>query len=87
VLHGFRASIGTMANLTLVIDDALLKRAREEALRSNTSVNALVRDFLNRYVDSRSRRLEALAHFEEVASSCNSCSEGPWDRASLNERR
>ena len=75
-----------MANLTLVIDDALLKRAREEALRSNTSVNALVRDFLNRYVDARSRRLDALAHFEEIGGSCESSSEGPWDRASLNER-
>jgi hypothetical protein len=34
-----------MANLTLVIDDDLLQRARQEALRSKTSVNALVRDF------------------------------------------
>lgn len=75
-----------MANLTLVIDDALLKRAREEALRANTSVNALVRDFLHRYVDARSRRLEALADFEAVASSSNSCSDGPWSRASLHDR-
>lgn len=33
-----------MASLTLSIDDALLQRAREAALRENTSVNALVRD-------------------------------------------
>ena len=39
-----------MANLTLAIDESLLQRAREAALRDNTSVNALVRDFLGRYV-------------------------------------
>ena len=45
-----------MANLTVAIDDALLQRAREAAVRENTSVNALVRDFLSRYVDARSQR-------------------------------
>ncbi|MCX5947702.1 MAG: hypothetical protein NTY67_05825 [Cyanobacteria bacterium] len=56
-----------MANLTLAIDDVLLQRARE-ALRQNTSVNALVRDFLGRDVDERSRRLEALELFDAVAA-------------------
>jgi hypothetical protein len=75
-----------MANLTLVVDDALLKQAREAALRENTSVNAVVREFLARYVDARSRRLEALARFEAVAVSSQSCSEGPWSRDALHER-
>jgi hypothetical protein len=75
-----------MANLTLVVDDALLKQAREAALRENTSVNAVVREFLARYVDARSRRLEALARFEAVAASAQSCSEGPWSRDALHER-
>ena len=57
-----------MANLTLALDDALLQRAREAALRENTSVNAMVRDFLSRYVEGRSRRLEALSRFEAVAA-------------------
>jgi hypothetical protein len=48
-----------MANLTLVIDDDLPQRARQAALKENRSVNALVRYFLGRYVDARSRRLEA----------------------------
>jgi hypothetical protein len=75
-----------MANLTLVVDDALLKQAREAALRENTSVNAVVREFLARYVDARSRRLEALARFEAVAASSQSCSEGPWSRDALHKR-
>ncbi len=76
-----------MANLTLALDDALLQKAREAAIRDNTSVNALVREFLTRYVDARSRRLEALARFEAVAAGSQSASEGPWRRESLHERR
>ena len=76
-----------MANLTLAIDDALLKQAREAALQQNTSVNALVRDFLERSVDAKSRRLEALARFEQIAASASSASDQPWSRDSLHERR
>ena len=75
-----------MANLTLSIDDALLQRARQAALRENTSVNALVRDFLERYVDARTRRLQALAAFEAVADASHSVSSGPWSRDTLHER-
>ena len=38
-----------MANLTLAIDDYVLKRARLKAVRESTSVNAVVRDYLARY--------------------------------------
>lgn len=75
-----------MANLTLSLDDTLLQRARQAALRENTSVNALVRDFLSRYVDARSRRLQALEALEAVAERTTSRSEGPWTRESLHER-
>jgi len=66
-----------MANFTLTIDDALLQWARQEAMRNNTSVNPLVREFLSSYVDARSRRLEALARFEAVASGSASSSTSP----------
>lgn len=69
-----------MASLTLVIDDDLLQRARQEALRSKTSVNPLVRDVLRQYVDARTRRLAALA------SGSESFSPEPWTRESLHER-
>jgi hypothetical protein len=75
-----------MANLTLSLDDALLQRAREAALRENTSVNALVRDYLSRYVDARSRRLQVLDAFDVVADRSNSSSQTPWSRESLHER-
>lgn len=75
-----------MANLTLAIDESLLQRAREAALRENTSVNALVRDFFGRYVEARSRRIEALDQFEAVARGSHSASKEAWSRASLHER-
>ncbi len=40
-----------MANLTLAIDDELLKRARRRALERGTSVNALLRDYLQAFAD------------------------------------
>ncbi len=35
-----------MANLTVTIDDELLKRARVRAIEQGTSVNSLVREYL-----------------------------------------
>jgi hypothetical protein len=75
-----------MANLTLAIDDALLQRAREAALREHTTVNALVREFLVGYVQARSRRLEALDRFEAVATSSHSASRAPLARDELHDR-
>jgi len=75
-----------VANLTLAIDDALLQRAREAALRENTTVNALVRQFLGRYLHARSRRLEALDRFEAAAAASHSASPAPWCRDELHDR-
>ena len=61
-----------MANLTLAIDDELLQKAKQQAVKERTSVNALIRNYLSRYVDSCSRRLAALSAFETVASTVES---------------
>lgn len=75
-----------MANLTLSVDADLLQKAREAALREHTSVNAAVREFLVRYVDNRSRRLEAIDTLDAVAARHRSRSTGSWSRASLHAR-
>lgn len=75
-----------MANLTLSVDDAILQKAREAALRERTSVNALVRDYLIQYVDARSRRLDALDALDAVAKRSKSRSGGAWTRAELHRR-
>lgn len=40
-----------MTNLTLSIEEELLRRARIKALEEGTSVNALVREHLQRFVE------------------------------------
>lgn len=50
MLHVSCATLANVANLTLMIEDQLLKRARMRALEDGTSVNAVVREFLGRYV-------------------------------------
>ncbi len=53
-----------MANLTLQLDDEVLRRARIRALEINTSVNALVREYLTEFagtdpqVEARKRLLD-----------------------------
>ncbi len=62
-----------MANLTLSIDDELLKRARIRALEADTSVNALVRAYLEDFAMAhRSRR--AVDGFLEIARNSTACS-------------
>lgn len=40
-----------MTNLTIAIDEEVLRRARIRALEQGSSVNAVLREFLLRYVD------------------------------------
>lgn len=75
-----------MTNLTLSIDEALLQRAREIAVAERTSVNALVREYLERYVDSRARRLAALDALGAVAERAKARSTGTWSRDELHRR-
>ena len=74
-----------MANLTLAVDDAVLKRARQRALEEGTSVNAQVRAFLERYAGSRSGFEGFLALTEGLGARS-----GPggrdWRREDLHER-
>lgn len=75
-----------MANLTLSLDDNILQKAREVALRERTSVNALVRDYLAQYVDAKARRLEAIDVLDRVARRSKSRSTGSWSREELHQR-
>ena len=71
-----------MANVTLTIDEDLLRRARIRALEQGTSVNALVREYLDEYVGA-DRSREALRRFRERAERSTAASGGR--RASRDE--
>ena len=74
-----------MANLTLVIDDDVLRRARKRALDHGTSVNALLRQYLESYA-GRQERTVAMQRFLERAAAADVRSSGPWTREELHER-
>ncbi len=75
-----------MANLTLSLNNDVLQRAREAALREHTSVNALVREYLTRYADAKQRRLEAIDVLDELARRSHSRSTRKWSRDELHRR-
>ncbi len=79
-----------MANLTITVDDDTLKRARMRALEEDTSVNAVLREYLEEYAGNRREQIEAAKRI--LASSRDSASRsGPggrrWTREELYEER
>jgi hypothetical protein len=79
-----------MANLTISVDDEMLKRARIRALEENTSVNAVLGRYLEEYARTEElmrRREEALNAILELASRCEAARDGKtWTRDELHER-
>jgi hypothetical protein len=77
-----------MANVTLTVDEHLLKRARMRALEQDTSVNALVRGYLEDYV-GRDPQREGMAGFLALTESIHAGSGTggrSWSRDELYER-
>ena len=78
-----------VSNLTLAIDDDLLRRARIRALEQGTSVNAVVREYLEIYAGT-DRRRGVLGGLVDLAASTGSGGAGPkraWTRDELYEGR
>jgi plasmid stability protein len=46
----------SMSNLTVVVDDAIIKQARVRALQDGTSLSAKVREFLVNYAEGAPKR-------------------------------
>lgn len=53
-------------NMTLVVEEDLLREARAVAARRRTSVNEMVREFLKDVVSRESRRLAALERIQSL---------------------
>jgi len=77
-----------MPNLTITVDDEVLKRARIRALEQGTSVNALLREYLEAY-SGEPPAVRALAELVELARRADSGSGmagRSWTRDELHER-
>lgn len=77
-----------MANLTITIDDDLLRRARVRAAQLDTSVNAVLREYLKTWTGDDDARARALRSLIQQARRSKSGSGGRiWTRDELHERR
>ena len=74
-------------NLTLTLDEDLLRAARKVALDRDTSVNQLVRDYLAQLVRETDQQQAALAGLDEIFRTSR-FELGPktWTRDELHER-
>lgn len=73
-------------NLTITVREELLKRARMRALEESTSVNAVLRKFLESYVDTtRQRRaVEGLLALSRTVQAGRGTAK--WTRDELHDR-
>ena len=77
-----------MANLTIVVDDELLKQARIRALEQGRSINALVREYLESFAGKTSVHERAIQALNDIADQAAGGSGGRrWAREGLYERR
>jgi hypothetical protein len=74
-------------NLTITIDDEVLKRARIRALEEDTTVNAVVRSFLEAYAGGAQRRQAAIEDLVGLSRESRSArGDATWTRDELHER-
>ncbi len=76
-----------MANVTLALEDALLRRARVKAVHENTSVNAVIRGFLTQWVRDDEDRAAVVESVRAALYASEYRSGGvTWTRDELHER-
>lgn len=76
-----------MTNLTISIDEAIVRQARVRAIQEGTSVSAKVRDFLADYAQGGHTRQVAAQEFIAAARRSQANTGGArWQREDANER-
>jgi plasmid stability protein len=77
-----------MANLTLQLDDELLRRARVRAAEQGTSVNAVVRTYLERFARDEEERsaLRQVLSLAQTSTASSGAQGRTWRREDAHER-
>ena len=74
-------------NLTITVDKEVLKRARIRALEQDTSVNAVLREFLNSYAGDADTKREAVDRLVGLSRDASSGrGDSAWTREELHDR-
>jgi len=76
-----------MKNVTIALDDSLLREARRIAADRSTSLNAMIREFLEELSQRESRAVKARRRIVELCRE-SQARVGPrtWSRDELHER-
>ena len=76
-----------MSNITLSVPEETLREVRKLAAERETTVNALVREYLERLADHKTRRAKLKREIARFARS-SKAAVGPidWSRADVHER-
>ena len=86
-LHSPQIEVDSAMNLTITVDKEVLKRARIRALEQDTSVNAVLRAFLNSYAGVADTKREAMDRIVSLSREASSRrGDGKWTREDLHER-
>ena len=76
-----------MANVTLKIDDDLLKKARQIAAEKKISINAIIREKIEEFVSQDSRKETSLMGLESFYERCKAkVGIKNWTRDEIHER-
>ena len=76
-----------MANITLKIDDDLLKKARQLASQKNTSINAIFNKTIQEFVRRNLNRDATLRSLDSFYKKCKAIvGKKDWTRDELHER-
>ena len=76
-----------MKNVTLALDETTLRDARRIAAARSTSLNALIRDFLDRLTRAESHTLKARRRITELCRQSKAeAGKRHWTRADLHAR-
>ena len=86
-LHSCTYTVG-MKNITLSVDEDVLRNVRRQAAEQNTTVNALVREYLTNLAQQEDRVNLARKKLAELsAQSQGQLGEKTWTRDDLHDRK
>ncbi len=77
-----------MSNITMTIDDTVIKKVKKIAIEKNTTLTGLVRDYLNGVAKREDYRTEEIiSQLSEIMNSSDmDVGEITWKRDELHER-
>lgn len=84
-----RMEYAIMTNLTISLDEAIVREARVRAIREGTSVSAKLREFLTQYANNRDGQHQAGEAFLALARASKQSSPEGWkfNREEIYEER